>query len=204
VLARNAIPVVGVYVFGWSTDRVIFQIWFDGLTALGTMLAFHMRALAGRGGKPFDAPPGLPKSARPVVLTLAWLILFLLLAIPYWFMILFIGGMVFDDGFWKRLLSDGAAILALLFVLASNVVEESRRGYERMSDAESRLEFNWDFSMHLARIAATMLVTFAMRLGLIVGLALVLSYVEIYPMRTLRLLGGDSTLEAENETRSRD
>jgi hypothetical protein len=48
------------------------------------------------------------------------------------------------------------------------------------------------------------LVTFVLRLGLIIGLALALSYVEIYPMRTLRLLGGDQTLEADNENRSRD
>ena len=58
--------------------------------------------------------------------------------------------------------------------------------------------------MHLARIAAIILVTFVLRLGLIIGLALALSYVEIYPMRTLRFLGGDRTLEPGNENRSQD
>lgn len=41
-------------------------------------------------------------------------------------------------------------------------------------------------------------------LGLILGLALALSYIEIYPMRALKFFGGDSTLEAGNEERSRD
>jgi hypothetical protein len=31
-----------------------------------------------------------------------------------------------------------------------------------------------------------------------------LSYIEIYPVRSLRLLGGTSMLDAENESRSRD
>jgi hypothetical protein len=94
--------------------------------------------------------------------------------------------------------------MALLFIVVSNIIEESRRGYERMSDKEIRLEFNWDFSMHLARVAALLLVAFVLRLGLIIALALALSYVEIYPMRTLRFLGGDRTLEADNRNRSRD
>lgn len=39
---------------------------------------------------------------------------------------------------------------------------------------------------------------------MIIPLALPPSYVEIHPMRSLRLIGGDATLEAGNERRSRD
>jgi hypothetical protein len=204
VLARNAIPVIGVYWLGWSANVIIFQIWFDGVTALGAMLAFQIRAFARRGGKPFEVPLDIPPNTLPLVLALVWLLIWLLLGIPYWFTMLFLSFAVFEGGVWNLPLRDVGVITALLFVVASNIIEESRRGYERMSDTEIRLEFNWDFSMHLARIAAMMLVTFVLRLGLITGLALALSYVEIYPMRTLRLLGGDRTLEADNEHRSRD
>src|SRR6266446_7823011 len=34
VLARNLIPVVGIYGFGWSAALAMFNYWFDGLTAL--------------------------------------------------------------------------------------------------------------------------------------------------------------------------
>src|SRR5947208_10297838 len=34
VLARNLIPVVGIYGFGWSAGLTVFNYWFDGLTAL--------------------------------------------------------------------------------------------------------------------------------------------------------------------------
>src|SRR6266480_3818150 len=34
VLARNLIPVVGIYGFGWSAALAVFNYWFDGLIAL--------------------------------------------------------------------------------------------------------------------------------------------------------------------------
>src|SRR5205814_10554758 len=39
VLARNLIPVVGVYGFGWSAGLTVFNYWFDGLTALAAITA---------------------------------------------------------------------------------------------------------------------------------------------------------------------
>jgi hypothetical protein len=204
VLARNAIPVVGVYGLGWSAEVVVFQIWFAGVAALGAMLALHLWAFAKTDGQRLKAPADMPPHVMPSVLALVWLLLWLLLGIPYWFTLLSFGLAVFEAGFWGRLAGDWGIMATLLLVLVSAVVEESRRGYARMSAAEVRIEFNWDFSMHLARVAALILVTFVLRLGLIVGLALALSYVEIYPLRTLRLLGGDRTLDAGNEERSRD
>ncbi len=39
VIARNLIPVVGVYGFGWSAGLTVFNYWFDGLTALAAISA---------------------------------------------------------------------------------------------------------------------------------------------------------------------
>jgi hypothetical protein len=44
VLARNLIPVVGIYGFGWSAALAVFNYWFDGLTALVAIVT----ALSGR------------------------------------------------------------------------------------------------------------------------------------------------------------
>ena len=38
VIARNLIPVVGIYGFGWSTGLAVFNYWFDGLTALAAIV----------------------------------------------------------------------------------------------------------------------------------------------------------------------
>src|SRR5437764_13391731 len=39
VLARNLVPVVGIYGFGWSAALAVFNYWFDGLTALAAIVA---------------------------------------------------------------------------------------------------------------------------------------------------------------------
>src|SRR5215510_8972340 len=39
IVARNMIPVVGIYAFGWSVAISVFNYWFDGLTALGAIVA---------------------------------------------------------------------------------------------------------------------------------------------------------------------
>jgi len=46
VIARNLIPVVGIYGFGWSAALAVFNYWFDGLTALAAIVgALIPRAL---------------------------------------------------------------------------------------------------------------------------------------------------------------
>ena len=35
VLARNMIPVVGIYAFGWSAAISVFNYWFDGSNRAG-------------------------------------------------------------------------------------------------------------------------------------------------------------------------
>ena len=39
VIARNLIPVVGIYGFGWSAALAVFNYWFDGLTMLAAIVA---------------------------------------------------------------------------------------------------------------------------------------------------------------------
>src|SRR4029077_9625081 len=39
VVARNMIPVVGIYAFGWSAAVCVFNYWCDGLTALAAIVA---------------------------------------------------------------------------------------------------------------------------------------------------------------------
>jgi len=204
VVARNAIPVVGVYALGWSSRVAVFEIWFDGATALAVMLALQMRAFARNDPASFMPPGDIPRVAQPLVLALVWGFLVLLVGAPYWFTLAILHLRWFGEGFLALLLDDTEVMAALALVLASNTIEELRRGYGTMSDSEIRREFDWHFHMHLARISATLLVAFLVPRAGILALAIVLSYVEIYPMRSLRLLGGDQTLDSENASRSRD
>jgi hypothetical protein len=78
------------------------------------------------------------------------------------------------------------------------------KGRAHGSCSPAKNEFNWDFSMHLARIGTMLLVGFFFGRLIVIPLALALSYIEIYPMKFLRLVGGDRTLEPGNVNRSRD
>jgi hypothetical protein len=194
VLARNALPAIGVLWLGWSAALALFFIWFDGIAALGAMLALQIRAFRRLDPKFADIP-----------FVLAWGLMMGLVGIPYWFMLGMFAGVLFPEHFWSTQVRDPVVAGALLAVLVSKVMEEARRGYDKMSEPDIRREFNWLFTLHLARIVALLTLAFVFPLKyFIVVLALALSYVEIYPMRSIRLAGGEYALDDENKNRSRD
>src|SRR5437667_9496082 len=60
VLARNLIPVVGIYGFGWSAALAVFNYWFDGLTALAAIVAALIpRAIRGTQRKSVGSIAGV-------------------------------------------------------------------------------------------------------------------------------------------------
>src|SRR5947208_11079374 len=59
VLARNMIPVVGIYGFGWSAALTVFNYWFDGLTALAAI-----GAVFGDPSRLWEYDPGDPTSNK--------------------------------------------------------------------------------------------------------------------------------------------
>src|SRR5881396_2044770 len=82
VLARNLIPVVGIYGFGWSAALAVFNYWFDGLTALAAIVAALVpRAL--RETQPKSA--GATSWAMNLVRGAAtWVFLVGIVGLPYW------------------------------------------------------------------------------------------------------------------------
>src|SRR3982751_768944 len=79
VIARNLIPVVGIYVFGWSAALAVFNYWFDGLAALVAIVtALIPRAL--RESQPKSA--GVVKNLFAGLLT--WIFLVGIIGMPYW------------------------------------------------------------------------------------------------------------------------
>jgi hypothetical protein len=85
VLARNLVPVVGIYGFGWSAALAVFNYWFDGLTALAAIVA----ALIPRALRETQ-----PKSVGATwVMTLVrgavtWIFLVGIVGLPYWIVLI--------------------------------------------------------------------------------------------------------------------
>src|SRR5690242_21715811 len=85
VLARNLIPVVGIYGFGWSAALAVFNYWFDGFTALAAILAALIpRALRETQAKT-DHAIWLVKLIRGLV---TWIFLVGMVAVPYWIVLI--------------------------------------------------------------------------------------------------------------------
>ena len=85
VLARNMIPVVGIYAFGWSAAVSVFNYWFDGLTALAAIVA----ALVPRALRETQSRKEHVTLVGNVVRGLfVWLLLVSIVGLPYWIVLL--------------------------------------------------------------------------------------------------------------------
>ena len=86
VLARNMIPVVGIYGFGWSAALAVFNYWFDGLTALAAIVAALIpRALRETQPKSAGAVSAATNIVRGVV---TWIFLVGIVGLPYWIVLI--------------------------------------------------------------------------------------------------------------------
>src|SRR5262245_14481385 len=92
VLARNLIPVVGIYGFGWSAALAVFNYWFDGLTAVAAIVAAIIpRCLREtQAKKNYVTWTGkLGGAVANIVRGLvAWLFLMVIVALPYWIVLI--------------------------------------------------------------------------------------------------------------------
>src|SRR5436305_11679985 len=88
VIARNLIPVVGVYGFGWSAGLTVFNYWFDGLTALAAITA-ALVPRAVRETRTKKEGTGQMSQVRGRITdvfrgVLTWLLLVAIVGMPYW------------------------------------------------------------------------------------------------------------------------
>src|SRR5213078_4951092 len=85
VIARNLIPVVGIYAFGWSAALAVFNYWFDGLTALAAIVAALIpRALRETQPKSVGAS-AVVNVVRGVA---TWIFLVGIVGLPYWIVLI--------------------------------------------------------------------------------------------------------------------
>src|SRR5436853_426395 len=81
VIARNLIPVVGIYAFGWSAGLTVFNYWFDGLTALAAITA----ALVPRALRETESKAEYANRVKTFLRgILTWIFLIGIVGLPYW------------------------------------------------------------------------------------------------------------------------
>ena len=189
VLARNLIPVVGIYGFGWSAALAVFNYWFDGLTALAAIVAALIpRALRETQPKSVGATWAM-NVVRGVV---TWIFLVGIVGLPYWIVLIPLHDLLLGEQLRRELAHSPALWLTFGSLAAGHFWKAFQVGYDAMPDKELKQRVRWDVYLLILR-AMAMFVMAAHGLAFILVplLALLLSYFEIWPERALGAVFGD-------------
>ena len=187
VLARNLIPVVGIYAFGWSAALSVFNYWFDGLTALAAIItALIPRALRETQSK----PAGVVRNFAAGVVT--WIFLVGIVGLPYWIVLIPLHELLLSDELRRQIAHSPALWFTFGSLAASHFWKAFRMGYDTMPDKELKQRARWDIYLLILRaVAMFIMAAHGLAFVLVPLMALLLSYLEIWPERALGAVFGD-------------
>jgi hypothetical protein len=189
VLARNLIPVVGIYAFGWSAALAVFNYWFDGLTALAAIVAALIpRAL--RETQPKSVGATLVANFVRGVVT--WIFLVGIVGLPYWIVLIPLHDLLLGEQLRHELAHSPALWLTFGSLAAGHFWKAFHLGYDTLPDNQLKQRVRWDVYLLILRaLAMFMMAAHGLAFILVPLMALVLSYLEIWPERALGAVFGD-------------
>ena len=192
ILARNLIPVVGIYAFHWSAALAVFNYWFDGLTALAAIVAALVpRALREtQQQKPGAAAPGPVKQVLAGLLT--WVFLVGIVGLPYWIVLIPLNGLLLGAEL-RHTIAQSPALWATFAILAGGHFWKAFHiGYDTLPENDLKQRARWDIYLLILRAMAMFMMAGTLLALIIVPLmALLLSYFEIWPERAIGAVWGD-------------
>src|SRR5207247_7446201 len=189
VLARNLIPVVGIYGFGWSAALAVFNYWFDGLTALAAIVAALVpRGLRGR--QPKSAGASAVVNVVRGVATLIFLVG--IVGLPYWIVLIPLHDLLLGNELRRQLAHSPALWLTFGSLAAGHFWKAFHLGYDALPDNQLKQRVRWDvYLLVLRALAMFMMAAHGLAFILVPLMALLLSYFEIWPERALGAVFGD-------------
>jgi hypothetical protein len=198
VLARNLIPVVGIYGFGWSAALAVFNYWFDGLTALAAIVAALIpRALRETQPKSVGAASAM-NLVRGVV---TWIFLVGIVGLPYWIVLIPLHDLLLGNELRRELAHSPALWFTFGSIAAAHFWKAFHLGYDALPDNELKQRVRWDVYLLILRaMAMFMMAAHSLVFILVPLMALLLSYFEIWPERVLGAVFGDPSRLYEYDT----
>jgi hypothetical protein len=189
VLARNMIPVVGIYAFGWSAAISVFNYWFDGLTALAAIVAAMVpRALRETQSRK-DHATLVGNVVRGVFV---WLLLVGIVGLPYWIVLIPLHDLLLGHELRRELAQSPVLWFTFGSLAASHFWKAFRMGYDTKPDNELKQRVRWDVYLLILRaIAMFIMAAHGLYFILVPLMALLLSYLEIWPDRAIGAVFGD-------------
>ncbi len=190
VLARNLIPVVGIYGFGWSAALTVFNYWFDGLTALAAIVAALIpRALRETQPESAGAMSFVMNLVRGAI---TWIFLVGIIGLPYWMVLIPLHDLLLGNELRRELAHSPALWLTFGTLAAGHFWKAFQVGYDAMPDKELKQRVRWDVYLLILRaMAMFIMAAHGLAFILVPLLALLLSYFEIWPERALGAVFGD-------------
>src|SRR5437773_2331186 len=189
VLARNMIPVVGIYGFGWSAALTVFNYWFDGLTALAAIVA----ALIPRALRETQSQKDRVTWAGNVVRgAVVWIFLVGIVGLPYWIVLIPLHDLLLGDQLRRELAQSPALWLTFGSLAAGHFWKAFHLGYDALPDNQLKQRVRWDvYLLMLRALAMFIMAAHGLAFILVPLMALLLSYFEIWPERALGAVFGD-------------
>jgi hypothetical protein len=190
IVVRNFIPVVGIYFFDWSAALAVFNYWFDGFTALGAIIA----SLVPRAMRETAPKTGLARG--PVKATalgvITWLFLVGILGLPYWIVLIPLNDMLLSTELHQHIIHSPVLWATFGGIALSHFWKAFHIGYDTMPDAELKQRARWDMYLLVLRaIAMFVMAAHGLAFVLVPLMAILLSYMEIWPERILGAVFGD-------------
>ena len=190
ILARNLIPVVGIYVFSWSAALAVFNYWFDGLAALAAIVAaLTPRALR----ETVPKPEGVGAKLNFLLAGIAtWLFLVGIVGLPYWVVLIPLHEILLGDELRQQLLQSQALWVTFGALAAGHFWKAFHVGYDTMPEQDLKQRARWDLYLLILRaLAMFMMAGHGLAFIMVPLMALLLSYFEIWPARVLGAVFGD-------------
>jgi hypothetical protein len=189
VLARNMIPVIGIYAFSWSAAVSVFNYWFDGLTALAAIVA----ALVPRALRETQTRADHATLAGNIVRgVFVWLLLVGIVGLPYWIVLIPLHDLLLGNELWRQLKESPVLWFTFGSLAASHFWKAFRIGYDTMPDKELKQRARWDIYLLLLRaVAMFIMAAHGLYFILVPLMALLLTYLEIWPDRAIGAVFGD-------------
>ena len=189
ILARNLIPVVGIYAFGWSAALAVFNYWFDGLTALAAiMAAMTPRALR----ETRKASDGMVKVVVGGILT--WVFLVGIVGLPYWIVLIPLNELLLGSELRVQIAQSPALWITFAILAGGHFWKAFQVGYDTLPENDLKQRARWDIYLLVLRaLAMFMMASHGLAFIMVPLMALLLSYMEIWPERAIGAVFGDPT-----------
>lgn len=189
VLARNLIPVIGIYFFAWSAALTVFSYWFDGLSALGAILAVLIPRALRESQRTCDSQLFVVRIARGLV---TWIFLLAIVGLPYWIVLIPLHDLLLSQDLRRQLENTPALWFTFGSLAATNIWKAARSGYDAMPDNLLKQRVRWDVYLLVLRATAMFIVAaHGLAFILVPLMAMLLTYFEVWPERVLGAVFGD-------------